>query len=62
MTPPCMHATRRLPRQVCSVDMRLVERLCGRLAPRPRIVSLNPFSLEDVLQVGGRGERRGDDL
>ncbi|GBF93520.1 hypothetical protein Rsub_06653 [Raphidocelis subcapitata] len=36
--------------EVCSVDMRLVERLCGRLQPRPRIISLNPFSIEDVLR------------
>ena len=34
---------------VCSVDMRLVERLCGSLAPRPQIISLNPFSLDEVL-------------
>lgn len=36
--------------EVCSVDMRLVEKLCGQLVPRPRIMSLNPFTLEEVLQ------------
>lgn len=46
-------STRNPPPKVCSVDMRLVEKLCGQLKPRPRIISLNPFSLEEVLQVRG---------
>jgi hypothetical protein len=34
---------------VCAVDLRLVERLAAQLGSRPRVVSLNPSSLEDVI-------------
>jgi hypothetical protein len=51
--PPPKKTTHRLEtHQVCSVDMRLVEKLCGQLKPRPCIISLNPFTIEEVLQVG----------
>jgi hypothetical protein len=42
--------------------MRLVEKLCGQLKPRPAIISLNPFTIEEVLQVcvgGGYGGAMG---
>ena len=35
--------------EVCSVDLRLVEKLCGHMQPRPQIISLNPFTLEEVM-------------
>jgi ABC-type Fe3+-hydroxamate transport system substrate-binding protein len=35
--------------EVCSVDLRLVEKLCGDMQPRPQIISLNPFTLEEVM-------------
>ncbi len=41
---------------VCSIDLATVRRIADRLSPRPRIVSLNPQTLEavidDVLTVG----------
>jgi len=41
---------------VCAIDLMTVERLAATMTPRPRIVSLNPESFEDVLdnllQVG----------
>jgi iron complex transport system substrate-binding protein len=41
---------------VCSIDLRTVERLASEMSPRPQVVSLNPKSLEDVfddlLRVG----------
>lgn len=42
--------------EVCSVDLRTVERIAETMDPRPRIVNLNPVSIEDVfddlLRVG----------
>lgn len=35
---------------VCSVDLALVQRVCQEFANIPQVVSLNPFSLEDVLE------------
>ena len=41
---------------VCAIDLQTVERLAARMSPRPRVVSLNPLGLDDVLdnllQVG----------
>ena len=41
---------------VCAIDLQTVQRLAARMSPRPRVVSLNPLSLGDVLdnllQVG----------
>ncbi|MBC7836022.1 MAG: hypothetical protein H7Y88_13125 [Phycisphaerales bacterium] len=34
---------------VCSIDLAAVQRLVSHLSPSPRIVSLNPTTLEDVL-------------
>ena len=34
--------------EVCSIDLRTVQRIAGKLKPAPTIVSLNPVSLEDV--------------
>lgn len=48
--------------EVCSVDLPEVQRLAARLSPRPRVLSLNPATLEgvldDMLRLGdavGRG-------
>lgn len=42
--------------EVCSVDLALVERICAKALPSANIISLNPFTieevLEDVLRVG----------
>lgn len=35
--------------EVCSIDLRSVERVAASIAPRPEIVSLNPESFENVL-------------
>jgi len=41
---------------VCAIDLQTVQRLAARMSPQPRVVSLNPLSLGDVLdnllQVG----------
>lgn len=41
---------------VCSIDLRTVERIAESMSPTPRVVSLNPLKLEDifddVLRVG----------
>jgi iron complex transport system substrate-binding protein len=34
---------------VCSVDLAQVQRVCREMGNDPHIVSLNPFTLEDVL-------------
>ena len=34
--------------EVCSIDLRTVQRTAAEMSPAPRIVSLNPKSLEDV--------------
>jgi iron complex transport system substrate-binding protein len=34
---------------VCSVDLRLVEKLCGDMQPPAKVISLNPSSLEEVM-------------
>lgn len=36
--------------QVCSVDLETVRRLASDFSPRPEIVSLNPHTVEDVLE------------
>ena len=36
--------------KVCAIDLETVERLAARMDPSPRVVSLNPNSLEDVLE------------
>lgn len=36
--------------KVCAIDLQTVERLAARMSPSPKIVSLNPNSLEDVLE------------
>jgi iron complex transport system substrate-binding protein len=48
--------------EVCSIDLATVERIAASMSPRPRVVNLNPASLEavfdDLLMVGeavGRG-------
>jgi ABC-type Fe3+-hydroxamate transport system substrate-binding protein len=42
--------------EVCSIDLRAVERVCAEMDPRPEVVSLNPQSLEgvfdDILTIG----------
>jgi ABC-type Fe3+-hydroxamate transport system substrate-binding protein len=42
--------------EVCSIDLRTVERIAAGMQPRPRIVNLNPMSLmqvlDDLLRVG----------
>lgn len=35
--------------RVCSVDLRRVERIAATMTPRPTIVSLNPHTVEDIL-------------
>ena len=35
--------------EVCSIDLRTVERIASEMSPRPRIVSLNPTTFEHVL-------------
>ena len=35
--------------QVCSIDLRTVERIAASISPRPAVVSLNPHSFEGVL-------------
>jgi len=41
---------------VCAIDLQTVQRLAARMSPQPRVVSLNPLGLDDVLdnllQVG----------
>lgn len=41
---------------VCAIDLQTVERLAAKMSPQPRVVSLNPLTLDDVLanvlQVG----------
>lgn len=41
---------------VCAIDLQTVQRLASRMSPQPRVVSLNPLGLDDVLdnllQVG----------
>lgn len=34
---------------VCSVDLCLVERFTSKMAKQPLVISLNPFSIEDVI-------------
>ena len=34
---------------VCSVDLALVQKVCKEMQTRPSIISLNPFTVEDVL-------------
>lgn len=34
---------------VCAVDFQTVERIASRMNPQPRVLSLNPQSLEDVV-------------
>lgn len=34
---------------VCSVDLALVQKTCAEMHSNPQIVSLNPFTVEDVL-------------
>ena len=34
---------------VCAIDLQTVERLAARMSPRPRVVSLNPLNMDDVL-------------
>ena len=34
---------------VCSVDLALVEQTCKDLPQRPKIVSLDPFTIEEVM-------------
>lgn len=48
---------------VCSVDLNLVRKVCEDMSKRPNIVSLDPFTIEDVLdditrvgQAVGRSE------
>ena len=42
--------------EVCSIDLRTVQRIAAEITPVPRIVNLNPNSLlsvlDDLLQVG----------
>lgn len=42
--------------EVCSIDLETVRRLCASMDPQPRVVSLNPTTLEevfdDILTVG----------
>lgn len=37
-------------RSVCSVDLNMVEATIQSMAKPPRIISLNPFTIEEVLQ------------
>ncbi|MCE9619557.1 MAG: cobalamin-binding protein [Planctomycetes bacterium] len=41
---------------VCSIDLRTVERIAGDMSPRPRVLSLNPASIwqvfDDALRIG----------
>lgn len=34
---------------VCSIDLAFVEKVASEIMPRPRIVSLNPHTLEEVI-------------
>lgn len=34
---------------VCAIDLVTVERIVSKMSPSPRIISLNPYSLDDVL-------------
>uniref|UniRef100_A0A7S3TLT5 Fe/B12 periplasmic-binding domain-containing protein n=1 Tax=Emiliania huxleyi TaxID=2903 RepID=A0A7S3TLT5_EMIHU len=34
---------------VCAIDLQTVERLAAKMTPRPKVVSLNPLNLDDVL-------------
>ena len=34
---------------VCAIDLQTVERLAAKMSPRPRVVSLNPLNIDDVL-------------
>lgn len=34
---------------VCSVDLSLVQKVCKEMTSQPTIVSLNPFTIDDVL-------------
>ena len=34
---------------VCAIDLQTVERLASSMSPRPRVLSLNPLNLDDVL-------------
>jgi len=34
---------------VCAIDLQTVERLAARMSPQPKVVSLNPLNLDDVL-------------
>lgn len=49
--------------EVCSVDLETVRRLASSMDPSPEVLSLDPWSLEDVfddmLRVGGALGRRG---
>jgi ABC-type Fe3+-hydroxamate transport system substrate-binding protein len=36
--------------EVCSVDLALVERICAKALPSANIISLNPFTIEEVLE------------
>lgn len=51
---------------VCSVDLSQVQRVCQKMGNNPKIVSLNPFTLEDVLDdivtVGVATGREGSAL
>lgn len=53
--------------QVCSLDLETVRAVAAEMKPSPRVLSLNPMGLEDViddvLRVGeavGRGEQAGE--
>ena len=34
---------------VCAIDLQTVERIAARMSPRPKVVSLNPLNIDDVL-------------
>ena len=34
---------------VCAIDLQTVERLAAKMSPQPRVVSLNPLNMDDVL-------------
>jgi len=37
--------------EVCAIDLTTVEKLAGSMSPQPKIISLNPQNLEDVLDT-----------
>eukprot|EP00667_Euglena_gracilis_P019937 EG_transcript_21443 len=36
--------------KVCSIDLQTVQRIAKRMKPQPKVVSLNPLTLDDVLR------------